>query len=314
MSVISIAAGIDCGKSRLDVALFGTQDKATVVNAPDGYRDLVVWLSDRGVCRVGVEASGGYERPVRDALRDAGLSVTVFDPARVRHYAKAKGQRAKSDGIDAAVIAEFTALSLAPVGVEADPKREEMAGLVRLRRLLVDKRADLKRAAATAGDAARAILASAEKGLDHAIDEVDTKLQERVKAHKALVSIIKRLRTAPGVGPVTAQTLATLLPELGRIDGKRISALVGVAPFAQESGQWRGQRHLAGGRADVRRALYMAAQVAATRTTGVIADFYKRLRDKGKPAKVALAACMHKLIVRLNAMIAQSQDWTVASG
>ncbi|WP_434616260.1 IS110 family transposase [Azospirillum sp. B2RO_4] len=313
MSTIAVTAGIDCGKSRLDVALFGAEDKFHVVNTGDGHRELIARLTSHGVCRVGMEASGGYERGVRTALRDAGLPVTVFDPARVRCFAKAKGLRAKNDRIDAAVIAEFTASALALADSLSDPEHEELAGYVRLRRLLSDKRADLKRVAAMLDGEARGILATAMEGLDRAIEAVEVKLRERTRAQTALGATIERLCSAPGIGWITAMSLAVLLPELGRISSKQIAALAGVAPFDRDSGRWHGQRHIAGGRADVRRTLYMAAQVAATRTSGAIADFYNRLRAKGKPAKVALTACMHKLIVRLNAMIAKGQDWTVKS-
>lgn len=311
MSTIAPTAGIDCGKSRLDVALFGAEDKFHVVNTAEGHRELITRLSAHGVARIGLEASGGYERGVRNALRDAGLPVTVFDPARVRCFAKAKGLRAKNDRIDAAVIAEFTASPFAPADSLGAPEHEELAGFVRLRRLLSDKRADLKRVAAMIDGEARTILAKALEGLDRAIEAVEVKLQEQTGGQTALGATIERLCSAPGVGWITAVSLAVLLPELGRISGKQIAALAGVAPFDRDSGRWHGQRHIAGGRADVRRVLYMAAQVAATRTSGGIADFYDRLRAKGKPAKVALTACMHKLIVRLNAMIAHGTDWAV---
>lgn len=309
MSNMVTTAGIDCGKLFLDVAVVFSGDKIRVANTPDGHRDLVAWLAQRDVALVGMEASGGYERSVRDALQTVGLSVRVVDPARVRYFAKAKGQRAKNDTIDAALIAEFTASQAVPAITPPDPAREELAGLVKARRLLVDKRVDLRHASAGAPAMAQAALEEAVKGLTSAIEALEAEIRSRVKAQPELADRVAALQTAPGVGPVVATTLALLLPELGKTTGKRLSALVGVAPFDHDSGQSRGQRHIAGGRADVRRALYIAAEVAATHTKGVIADFYDQLKARGKPSKVALTACMRKLIVRLNAMLAKGRTW-----
>lgn len=238
-----------------------------------------------------------------------GLSVHVFDPTRVRYFAKAKGQRAKNDTIDAALIAEFTASQAAPATTPPDPAREELAGLVKARRLLVDKRVDLRHASTGAPTIAQAVLEEAVEGLTAAIAALEAEIHSRVKAQPELADRVAALQTAPGVGPVVATTLAILLPELGKTTGERISALVGVAPFDYDSGQSRGQRHIAGGRAAVRHALYIAAEVAATQSKGVIADFCFQLKWRGKPSKVALTACMRKLIVRLNTMLAKGQTW-----
>ncbi|MBP2297083.1 IS110 family transposase [Azospirillum rugosum] len=298
-------AGIDCGKRFLDVAVVLSSDKIRVANTPDGHQDLVAWLARRGVAFVGLEASGGYERSVRDALRAAGLSVRVFDPARVRYFAKAKVQRAKNDTIYAALIAEFTAYQAAPATTPPDPAREELARLVKARRLLVDKRVDLRHASAGAQAIAQAALEEAAKGLTSAIEALEAEIRSRVKAQPELADRVAALQTAPGVGPVVATTLVVLLPELGMTTGDRISALVGVAPFDHDSGQ----RHIAAGRADVRHTLYIALEVAATHSKGVIAGFYVQLKGRGKPSKVALTACMRKLIVRLNAMLAKGRTW-----
>lgn len=309
MSAIELVAGIDCGKQALDVALFPTGDTLHVANTPSGRDELTAWLRQHGVARVGLEASGGYERPGRDALRAAGVVVEVFDPARVRFYARATGQRAKTDGIDAAVIAAFTAAQVAPALAPVDPAREELAGLVKARHLLVEKRADLRRARATAPVVAQTALDEAIAALAGTIADLDAAITHQLAEQPTVAETVQALQSAPGIGPVVAVTLAALLPELGRTSGERIAALVGVAPYARDSGQSQGHRHIAGGRADVRRALYMAAEVAATRTTGVIAVFYERLKARGKPSKVALTACMRKLIVRLNAMLAKGGTW-----
>jgi transposase len=310
MSANDLVAGIDCGKLFLDVAVSSGADTLRVANTAEGHAELAAWLAGHRVVRVGLEASGGYERPVRDALRRAGLAVGVFDPARVRHYAKALGRRAKNDTIDAAVIAAFTAVQEPGAFVPAvEPAREELAGLVKARRLLVDKRADLRRARASAPALAQAALDEAVEALTRAIADLDAGIAQQVAGVPALAETVEALRSVPGVGPVVAVTLAARLPELGRIPGAGIAALVGVAPFDRDSGQARGPRRIAGGRADVRRALYMAAEVAATHCHGSIAAYYRRLRERGKAPKPALIACAHKLIVRLNVMLAKGGRW-----
>lgn len=303
-----ITAGVDCGKSFLDIAVYQCGEKLRVANNDAGHADLVAWLKDRAVEFVGMEASGGYERGVRDALSWAEFGVQVFDPGRVRHYARSKGRRAKNDGIDAMVIAEFTALQTTAAPL-ANPAREEAAGLIKARRLLVDKYGDLRRALAIAPSAAKTALHTAIDAIKAAIKSLEDEIDARVKAQPALAAKAAALQTAPGIGPVMARILTVLMPELGSISGRQASALVGVAPFDRDSGQFRGQRYIVGGRSDARKALYMAAVVAATRTKGELAAFYAGLRKRGKPAKVALVACMRKLIVRLNAMLAKGKTW-----
>jgi len=302
-------AGIDVGKERLDVAVFPDAGRWATPNTPAGHRDLVARLAARGVTTVGIEASGGYERPVRDALVAAGVSVRILDPARVRYFAKAKGQRAKTDAIDAAVIAEFTAqLRDTPVK-PGDREREALADLVRTRRLLVDKRADIEKAMARLPDAAKALVSPAIEALRTAIARLEAEIAQHVQSHQTVAQTVQVLQSAPGVGPITAVALSALLPELGRVSGRQAAALLGVAPYPDDSGQRHGQRRIAGGRADARRAVYMAALKAATQTKGVLAAFYAHLIARGKPHKVALTACMRKLIVRLNAMLACDQTW-----
>jgi len=309
MSEPTRVAGIDCGKDFLDIDIFPGAAPLRVANSPEGHQEVVAWIAERKITAAGLEASGGYERPIRDALRTAGVSVQIFDPARVRFFAKAKGRRAKNDSLDAAVIAEFTASQTTVPTLPDDPAREELAGLIKARRLLVDKRADLNKSIAHAPVAAQEALNRAVEYLAREVDALDTAICQVAKAQPVLSQTIQALQTAPGVGPVTAATLAALLPELGRTSGRKIAALVGVAPFDHDSGKMRGQRHIAGGRADVRRALYLAALSAATNTKGVIADFYNSLIERKKPSKLALTACARKLVVRLNAMLAKGATW-----
>lgn len=304
-----MVGGIDCGKNTLDIALYPEGDHVRVANGGSGFETLRAWLAEHGVQRVGIEASGGYERAVRNHLRTAGLVVAVFDPGRVRHFARAKGQRAKSDPIDARMIAEFTAAFPDAGNEERSALTESLAGLVNARRLLVEKRGDVLRALQLAGDAGRKALTEAADALARVIADLTGQIDRLVAANAVWADRVEAMQSAPGIARITASTLEALLPELGHVSGSRIAALVGSAPFDDDSGQHCGQRHIAGGRADVREVLYMATLAAATRADGTIARFYRRLRAKGKPAKVALLACMRKLIVRLNAMLAKGQRW-----
>lgn len=310
MAQDAVFVGIDCGKAALDVAVYPGGESLQVANNQAGYRSLIAWLSAHRVALVGIEASGGYERSVRDALEREGIAVAVLDPARVRHFAKAKGQRAKTDPIDAALIAEFTGC-FQPCATPADRRREELAGLLGLRRLLVDKRADIKKALARLPAEAAALAGPVLEALDGAVDALEGRITRQAEADAALSKTTQALRSAPGVGTLTALTLAVLVPELGRLSRGQAAALLGVAPYPDDSGQRRGTRRIAGGRDEARRALYMATLAAATgRRRGVLAEFYARLVGRGKPAKLALIACMRKLIVRLNAMLAHGQTWS----
>ena len=305
MAQLAQSAGIDCGKRFLDVAVYPGGEQIRLENEPADHQRLVVWLKERGVTRVGLEASGGYERAVRDVLCAAGLEVHILDPARVRHFAK--GRRAKTDPIDARVIAEFTATLVDTPPVTVEPAREDLAKLIRTRRLLVDKRADMTKAIKDLPDAAKTVVETALASLATAIAALEELIDRQAGADAALAKRVEALCSAPGIGQTTAVAVAVLLPE--RISGCAIAALLGVAPFADDSGDRKGERHIAGGREDVRQLLYMSVLRAATQGQGVLRAFYLRLTGRGKPAKVALTACMRKMIVRLNAMLAAHQTW-----
>jgi transposase len=205
------------------------------------------------------------------------------------------------------VIAEFTATLVDTPPVTVEPAREELAKLIRTRRLLVAKRADMTKVVKDLPDAARVETALASLGA--AIAALEELIDQQTGADGALAKRVEALCSAPGIGQTTAVAVAVLLPELGRISGCAIAALLGVAPFADDSGDRKGERHIAGGREDVRQLLYMSVLRAATQGQGVLRAFYLRLTGRGKPAKVALTACMRKMIVRLNAMLAANQTW-----
>ena len=257
-----------------------------------------------------VEATGGYERGLVAALAAADLPVAVVNPRQARAFAQAIGRTAKTDAIDAAVLAAFGArvdLAARPV---ADAATQALAALVARRRQLLEmigmERARLEHAPAT-GPITRELRRHI-RWLERRVDDVDDDIGSSIAAHPTWRVNEELLRSVPGIGPTTARTLLAELPELGRLDRRRIAALVGVAPVNCDSGQYRGQRHIWGGRASVRATLYMAALVA-TRRNAPLAAFYRRLRDRGKAAKVALVAVMRKLLTIVNAMMKHQVRW-----
>jgi transposase len=307
MAQMVVTAGIDVSKAWLDVALWPLKGELRVERNAAGYHRLVAWLSEHGVMRVGLEASGGYEIEVIDALQARGFEVARFNAQRVRLFAKAKGRLAKNDRADARTIAQATAVLLD----EAPPqRRRDLEPLVehltyrrRLRDWIVDCTNQLEH---LKDKALRRKLTARRSAWQNELAAHDRKLASLVGEHDEWHGLEQRLRTVPGVGPVLAQTLLALLPELGRLSRRAIASLGGVAPFDDDSGRRVGERHIKGGRAVVREALYMAALVAR-RYNPAIAAFAKRLA--GKKPKVIIVACMRKLLVILNAMLRDGTDW-----
>lgn len=293
--------GVDIAKDELQVAL--ASRTFTLPNTPAGCRQLLRRLQRQPAVQVILEASGGFERTLLTACQQAGCPVSRVEPSRVRHFARACGQRAKSDPIDAKVLAQYGAACQPPPTPAPAPAEVQLAELTRRRRqlqellLAEENRADqftqpvLRQGANRLRAQLRRQLASVEKAI-----------AEHLQRSPALNQKAQRLQQVAGVGPVTATTLLAELPELGQVERGQIAALAGVAPHERSSGQWQGQRHIGGGRASARRVLYMAALVASQRNP-VLRDFYQRLRAKGKPAKVALTAVMRKLITLLNHLL-----------
>jgi transposase len=313
MAQIVSTAGIDVSKAWLDIALW-PEASATLHVARDtaaSFDKMAAWLHEHGVSRVGLEASGGYEIAVMDALQARGFDVIRFNARRIRLFAQANGRLAKNDRADAAAIAQATAVlrtrptKLRPRGL--DPLVE----LLTYRRRLCDWLMDCTNQREHLKDKAlRRRIERRQVGLERERAEIDAKLAERLLDCEQWHELARRLQTVPGVGPVLATTLIALLPELGTLDRRAIASLAGVAPFDDDSGRSRGERHIQGGRNTVRHVLYMAALIAR-RHNPVIAAFAKRLA--GKKPKVIVVACMRKLLVILNAMIRDNTDWTTAA-
>jgi transposase len=259
-----------------------------------------------------MEATGGYEAACACALQAAGFPVAVVNPRQARDFAKSMGYLAKTDRIDARVLQRFAALLTRQPDrdkyIKAMPQEELQAlqALVVRRRQLVDMLTAERNRLSTSHRAARPSIEALVRAIRAQLDPLEKQMARHIAQQHADVAAL--LTSVKGIGPTTTATLIAALPELGRLSSRKLSALVGVAPFNRDSGRHRGKRTIFGGRAEVRRALYMAALVAA-RHNEVIARFYKRLLAAGKPKKVALVACMRKLLVILNAMVKSKQPW-----
>jgi transposase len=301
--------GIDVAKATLDVAVRPSGEQHSAPNDSDGIAALVDWLGTREPTVIVVEATGGYEAALVAALGVAGLPVAVVNPRQVRAFATAAGYLAKTDRLDAQVLAHFAeALRPTPRPLP-DAQAQELAALLERRRQVVAMRtAEHNRLGATRVERVRARIQAHLAWLDADLQEVDDELRRSLRASPLWRERDDLLQGVPGVGPVVALTLVADLPELGRLSHAQIAALVGVAPLNRDSGTLRGRRTVWGGRAAVRAALYMGT-LRATRCNPVIQGFYVRLLAAGKAKKVALVACMHKLLTILNAMVRHGATW-----
>jgi transposase len=302
--------GIDVAKRRLDVAERPTGERWTVGNDEAGMAGLVERLRAAGsVALIVLEATGGYETAVVAALSSAGLPVVVVNPRQVRDFARALGKLAKTDAIDAEVLAHFAEAVKPAVRVLPDDLTHALQGWLARRRQLREMLTAEKQRLPRAPLAVRGQIKGHITWLRQQLRDVDREVRTLIQRSPVWREKDDLLRTVPGVGPVLATTLVGDVPELGQLPGKQIAALIGVAPFNRDSGEHRGTRRIWGGRAPVRTVLYMAT-VASLRRNVVIKRFYDRLCAAGKPRKVALTACMRKLLTILNAMIRHRAAWT----
>lgn len=303
--------GIDVGKSTLDVAVEPGGESWTVTNDAAGIQDLVGRLVAVAPSLIVLEATAGYELAVTAALAGGGLPIVVVNPRHVRHFAQALGQLAKTDAIDARTLACFAErVRPAPRLLPSEAAQLLDALLTRRRQLVEMLTAEKNRLEFAHGPVRRDITRHI-RWLERRLDDVDGELSTAIHTSPVWRAKDDLLRSVPGVGRVTSLTLLAQLPELGRLTRREIAALAGVAPLNRDSGQWRGKRLVWGGRASVRAVLYMSALVA-TRANPVIRAFFQRLRAAGKPGKVALTACMRKLLTILNAMVRHDTPWRVA--
>lgn len=303
--------GIDVSKKRLDVFIGPSGERLAFENSPPGHGELREKLIGRGPARIVLEASGGYESAVVATLHSAGLPVVAVNPRQVRDFARAKGKMAKTDAIDAQVLAEFAEAIKPELRPVADGELQELEALVARRRQIIEMlTAEKNRLLMSKGQVMRDIEEHVE-WLKKRLRDMNKQLDELVQKSVAWREREDLLRSVPGIGPTTAKMLLAELPELGSLNRRQIARLVGVAPLNRDSGTLRGRRSIWGGRKHLRSALYMAALVAA-RFNPIIKAFYARLRSAGKTPKVALTACIRKLLTILNAMVKTNTAWKAA--
>lgn len=308
MTTAPVFVGIDVSKDRLDVALRPTSDRWAVAHDEGGIATLVDRLRRHAPALVVLEATGGLEVPLTGALAAAGLPVVVVNPRQVRDFAKATGQLAKTDALDATVLAQFAEVVRPACRPLPDAATQALSALLTRRRQLIEMLTAEKNRLGPAPPPVRKGIRTHITWLERRLADLDRELTQAIRESSVWREKDDLLRSAPAVGPVLSRTLLANLPELGTLTRQQIAALVGVAPLNRDSGTWRGTRRVWGGRAHVRAALYMSALVA-TRYNPVIRAFYQRLCAAGKAKKVALTACMRKLLTILNAMLKHRTPW-----
>ena len=305
-----VSVGIDVSKAAVVIAVDPSGERWTSEMTPPAIDRLVARLCALAPAIVVIEATGGYERPVAAACAAAGLPLALVNPRQVRAFAQAVGRTAKTDAVDAGVLAQFGARVQPQPRPLADAATQTLAAWVARRRQLIEmigmERQRLEHAPPT-GPLTRELRHHI-RWLERRVADVDDEIGTAIAASPLWRVHDDLLRSVPGIGPTTARPVLAELPELGHLDRRAIAALAGVAPFHCDSGQHRGQRHIWGGRAPVRAVLYMAA-LSAARYNPVLRVFYRRLRDRGRPAKVALVATMRKLLTIVNTMIKHQTRW-----
>jgi transposase len=303
--------GLDISKRKIDACIYGVAERCTAASTPEGGAELIAWLRRHGVGEAVMEASGGYEQRWAKILRRAGFAVRIVDPRRVRYFAKSAGRLAKTDPIDAAMIAWFGATFPAnQVGLPPEPERRELDQLITARATLLE----LDTALANRDEHEQPCLvvkaqAAVRKTLRAQVKKLDKAIAAVIARDPAMARRAEIITSVPGLGPQAAAGLIAWLPELGLVDDKAIAALVGVAPYDDDSGERRGERHIKGGREKLRNLLYMPTLAASTQCNPVLKTYYQRLRARGKQTRVALIASMHKLMRILNTMLTRDQLW-----
>ena len=305
----SLFIGIDVAKDHLDVHILPTGEAFRLPHDGPGLTTLLDRVRPLAPTLLVLEATGGYEIPVAATLAGAGLPLAVVNPRQVRDFARATGQLAKTDPLDAHVIARFAQAVRPTPRPVPDEQARALGELVARRRQLVDMLgAELNRRRLLREPRVRRQLDAHIGWLEAALRRLDHDLTTLLRATSAWREAEDLLRSVPGIGPITATTLIASLPELGRLDRRRIAALVGLAPFARDSGAFRGRRMITGGRAPIRKVLFMAT-LTAIQHNPAIAAFYRRLVATGRPGKVALTAAMRKLLTILNAILRDRRPW-----
>ena len=305
-----VVVGIDVAKDKVDACIRKLSLRQTFPSTTQGHRQLIAWLRKHEVGKAVMEASGGYERHWANALRDAGIEVRIVDPKRVRAFALSAGRLAKNDTIDAEMIAWFAETFDEAPGQPRDAAREELLALVKARKALQDQQMRLQsQSEHDAPVAVQKAYARVLKSLASQMVKLEAAIASKIKATPDFAERAEIIESVPGLAGTTSANLIAGMPELGQVCNKIAAALLGAAPYDDDSGRRRGERHIKGGRRWVRNALYMPCLSAATQHNPVLKAFYQRLIAKGKEPKVALVACMRKLIVILNIMLTRREKW-----
>jgi transposase len=313
MSKNSTTAGIDTSKAKLDVAVHGRADGWQVANAPAGWRRLSGELRRAGVTRVGIEASGGYERGVVAELREKGFTVLILQPIQVKAYARVRLRRAKNDALDAVLIAACAA-TLEPPAVEPDRRLAALADhLTYVEQVEIDiTRLKVRLEHVVDPRLRRMVLADIAR-LEMRCSAELARIARQLRHHADLDRRLALVLSVPGIGERTALSLVIRMPELGRINREEAAALAGLAPYDDDSGTHKGQRHIAGGRKRLRHVLFAAALPASFRWNRALIELYKRLRACGKTHNLALVACARKLLIYANTVVARGTPWVPAT-
>ena len=305
-----IVVCIDVAKDKVDACIRSLSLRQTSASTQKGRRELIAWLCGHRVGKAVMEASGGYERSWAKALREAGIEVRIVDPKRVRSFAKSAGRLAKNDTIDAEMIAWFAETFREAPGQPHDAAREELQKLVGARQGLLEIQTKIQnREEHAAPKPVQKMHDRLLKRVAAELARLDALIAAMIKATPHFAARAEIIESVPGLAGTTAANLLVGMPELGQVGNKIAPALLGAAPYDDDSGRRRGERHIKGGRRKVRNALFMPCLGAATQHNPVLKAFYQRLLAKGKEKKVALIACMRKLIVILNIMLARGEKW-----
>jgi transposase len=310
MTQKSRLVGLDVAKNKVDACIRSASLRLSKPSTPEGQAELIAWLRANRVGRAVMEASGGYERSWAQALRAAGIAVQIVDPKRIRHFARAAGRLAKNDPIDADTIAWFAETFPAADPQPHDPARDEIDRLTKARAALkeVEERIKQQREHRPPALVAKA-LAAVLKTVRAELRALDAAIAGLIAASPELARRAEIIDSVPGLGEQAVAGIIAWAPELGRVSNEAAAALVGVAPYDDDSGERKGQRCIKGGRRKLRNLLYMPVMGAATQHNPLLKAYYLRLVARGKEAKVAIIACMRKLIVILNTMLARDQTW-----
>lgn len=304
------AIGIDIAKDHLDIHVRPTAESWRVVHTSEQFPALIARFKDLAPERIIIEATGGLEVLLATQLAAAALPVVVINPRQARDFAKATGQLAKTDQVDARVLAHFGEALQPPVRPLPDEETRALEALLTRRRQLVDMMVAEKNrhAALSRQPNLQKNIAEHIAWLKQHIADLDDELKTKLEQSPVFCKNDRLLQSVPSIGDVTSRTMLACLPELGQLTHKQIGALVGVVPYARQSGQWKGETHIRGGRIEVRTVLYMAT-LSAIRCNPTIKTFYQHLLAQGKKKKVALTACMHKLLTILNAIVRHQEEW-----